>query len=106
MVKRELMRKDRGDEGVQMHAVEILEICEEVGVKVEYMNWVSLLSFRIYLSLSQLTQFLAVADIMLRPPLPATPSTRARDPQIIHLPMFLRSRHGRVCCGRVLEEDR
>lgn len=49
MVKRELMRKDRGDEGVQMHAAEILEICEEVGVKVEYMNWVSLLSFRIYL---------------------------------------------------------
>lgn len=41
MVKKELMRKERGDEEVQMHAVDILQICEEVGVKVEYMNWVS-----------------------------------------------------------------
>lgn len=47
MMKRELMGKERGDEGVQMHAVEILEICEGVGVKVEYMNWVSALSFRL-----------------------------------------------------------
>ncbi|OXC63381.1 hypothetical protein AYX13_06756 [Cryptococcus neoformans] len=50
MVKRELMRKDRGDEGVQMHAVEILEICEEVGVKVEYMNWPLLISCSVLLS--------------------------------------------------------
>lgn len=48
MVKKELMRKERGDEGVQMHAVDILQICEEVGVKVEYMNWVSSLSLSFF----------------------------------------------------------
>ncbi|KIR71021.1 hypothetical protein I310_05435 [Cryptococcus deuterogattii CA1014] len=50
MVKKELMGKERGDEGVQMHAVEILQICEEVGVKVEYMNWPLLISCSVLLS--------------------------------------------------------
>lgn len=70
------MGKERGDEGVQMHAVEILQICEEVGVKVEYMNWVSSLPLSFF-SLSQLNLSLAAPHIMLCPSFPNTPPARA-----------------------------
>ncbi|ODN78063.1 hypothetical protein L202_05143 [Cryptococcus amylolentus CBS 6039] len=48
MVERGLLGRGREDEGVQRHAVEVMDICVGVGPKIEFMNWPFLIASSVF----------------------------------------------------------